>query len=1195
MLNANGSLGTDNRSPLTQWTLETLGLPGVQVQVRLRGNHLHILCEGTQCPPVEVVVTKFSAALNGTDLAKLLPSNQPQVYQVFLCGRTLGQRRNDWTVRLHCNHLNGSAPPTAVLSEEAPATSELLNSQGEKTENALVKEADQKHQSRSSRRSRQTAIAIVTDGGSQPPPTTRSPLLTESLQISPITIDPSTTEFRTPPAPLPALPQTAAEPELVTHSRTAIAQELEPRPESSALKGETESAENSWLLTQAPSPTVPTSTLTVSNETLARQGYPDAIASCLSEILGPLGVSVRVSIRHREPRDTTGEQVSSPPDRLPERRLLTLLESSYSPDPSLLAEPIAQRLRELELEAFRDAIIISMVQGETKPDWMLRVDLTPPDRMLKEWARWGDVQAIAELANQALQPTVEVRTTLKESTLHLFCSQVRNSDESDAAIEPNRSAPDKQKTVQTLAPLLATIAPQGILAATFYGLEAASAGVEAPAWIDWLNLPAAHHPDLAPSAWTLASQGDRSALSFLINRLLNPELERKLQTGGIRVILLRKGSLLHIMTEAPKSPSQSKVGPAIAQLLRQLQIKDLAGVRIYGRRAGQKLPLWRYGVDFPAQSLRVEAAPATKVLSPRLSPFQFDQEPEFAPTTDIGELSLQGDLVLHPDVGPEVVRVEPLRPHPVREGWLQAWQRSLMRSGLFAPLKATSLSETSWSYQMAGKAVMSAALGCALVWQVDVFASRFLEAAAPKGNSSLALAGSQGASRAASSQPNQAQGPKISSPSAPAVDGGGVFNGSGFTKSDAGSVTLVAHCGPGGTLKGEACEPTANSYPSFRSQQLDEQLVRYQEYIRTEKKTPDILIVGSSRALRGIDPAVLEQALATAGYSGLKVYNFGVNGATIQVVDLIVRRILPPEQLPKLILLADGARAVNSGRVDVTYNAIANSEGYKQLALGTFHIHHRPDTTATFQIRTSQFAEELKSKGGENLLALATQRLQSLSAAKSATEQRFQEKLSEVSATYQQRDRLKAVLRSALPGLSGNASGPLAVIAETKGQPETTTKKADPGLLVADSSQFNSNGFLPISLRFDPSSYYQKHPKVSGDYDSDYQGFQLNGTQTDALNKLVDFTQAHNVNVVFVNMPLTQDYLDPVRTSYEQEFKDQMQQLAAQTGLIFLDISQLWPENREYFSDPSHLNRYGAIAVSKRVAQDSAIPWPKGN
>ena len=86
-------------------------------------------------------------------------------------------------------------------------------------------------------------------------------------------------------------------------------------------------------------------------------------------------------------------------------------------------------------------------------------------------------------------------------------------------------------------------------------------------------------------------------------------------------------------------------------------------------------------------------------------------------------------------------------------------------------------------------------------------------------------------------------------------------------------------------------------------------------------------MIGSSRALRGVDPAALRQALDISGHEDLSVFNFGVNGATAQVVDLTIRRVLEPHQLPRLIVWADGARAVNSGRTDVTFNAIAASEG----------------------------------------------------------------------------------------------------------------------------------------------------------------------------------------------------------------------------------------------------------------------------
>jgi hypothetical protein len=53
-----------------------------------------------------------------------------------------------------------------------------------------------------------------------------------------------------------------------------------------------------------------------------------------------------------------------------------------------------------------------------------------------------------------------------------------------------------------------------------------------------------------------------------------------------------------------------------------------------------------------------------------------------------------------------------------------------------------------------------------------------------------------------------------------------------------------------------------------------------------------------------------------------------------------------------------------------------------------------------------------------------------------------------------------------------------------------------------------------------------------------------------------------------------------------------MQRLAQQEGFIFRDLSSLWLSQNDYFADPSHLNRFGAEAVAKQLAQDRTLPWP---
>jgi hypothetical protein len=934
------------------------------------------------------------------------------------------------------------------------------------------------------------------------------------------------------------------------HSREKQLQSTNPQEIKDEATTQPDSIETP--MPSAPNPEISDDVATVSTEALARQGDPSAIALHLSEILEGLGVRVKVRRRNLS-RRRQGEATPSKP----RQRLWVLCESAYSPDPSLLAEPIAQKLRELKLEHYQDGCILLQVQGEAKPDWMLRVDLTPPEKILKQWGHWGDVEAIAALLNHKLSPhPLQVRATLKESTLHLVCHP--HSRQKSQAIEP----PDQSQVMGIIGPILDQIAPQGIQAATVYGVEETNTNraSDTPLWIDWLNLPAAQRQNLQPSALTLAQQGNIEALKFLINRLINPDLDLKLATGGIRVMLLRKGHLLHVMTQGPTCPSQSKMVPPIRQFLRTAQIQDLTEARIYGRRSGQKSPLWRCRLNLkstPSAATPLQMRPdpqsferAGSAAFPAASgqtPARFsrlgnaDQEKEGAPTeafapptAETDELAGQrGGLVLRPNLPLIHLDTEEDSFSEQQSGssWRtrleegSAWlQQSLVATGLFStaePIivnRQTAHSGTTRN-QKASLALLWGALGCLAVWQADLILAQLL----------------------------RWQGTQFSFDP---------VSGEGTTATELKTVEMSS----------TILENIALEYPTFNSSQLDEQLARYQTYIAQHQQPPDILVIGSSRALRGVDPAVLEERLTAEGYGSLKVFNFGVNGATLQVVDLILRRVLPPEQLPQLILIADGVRAMNSGRVDRTYESIAESDGYQQIAEGTFNI--PTGELAAMESEPKELQSGWWTRLGSDLVE---------------GQGGLKQQLQTLSASYQQRDRLKQVLQSWV-----NQQ----VIIPPQATPDATAAEAE-DQLTENIPALQSNGFLPMSVKFEPQTYYQKHSKVSGYYDGDYQGFSLEGKQTTALNTLLDYVQSRGINVAFVNMPLTQDYLDEVRRNYEQVFRQQMQQLEAQTHLTFIDLGWAWQNQYDYFSDPSHLNQYGAAAVSQRLAQESKIPWPR--
>ncbi len=125
---------------------------------------------------------------------------------------------------------------------------------------------------------------------------------------------------------------------------------------------------------------------------------------------------------------------------------------------------------------------------------------------------------------------------------------------------------------------------------------------------------------------------------------------------------------------------------------------------------------------------------------------------------------------------------------------------------------------------------------------------------------------------------------------------------------------------------------SAAGIPSFGSALFDAQLAGYLSYLATEG-TPDVLIVGSSRALQGIDPTAMQQALASQGHGDIKVFNFSVNGATAKVVNFVLRELLP-QPLPGVIIWGDGSRAFNDGRRDHTWEILAASPGYRAIQAG---------------------------------------------------------------------------------------------------------------------------------------------------------------------------------------------------------------------------------------------------------------------
>ncbi|WP_250565856.1 hypothetical protein [Adonisia turfae] len=276
-----------------------------------------------------------------------------------------------------------------------------------------------------------------------------------------------------------------------------------------------------------------------------------------------------------------------------------------------------------------------------------------------------------------------------------------------------------------------------------------------------------------------------------------------------------------------------------------------------------------------------------------------------------------------------------------------------------------------------------------------------------------------------------------------------------------------------------------NVFPSLGSPVLDEQLRLYLSYLATFGP-PDILVIGSSRTIQGINPQILQTDLETQGYP-VRVFNFSINGATAQVMNFVLQRLLTSDQLPRLVIWGDGSRAFNSRRVDATFANILKSPGYR------------------------------------------------------------------------------AVLAGEKPGFSNRASIP------------------------RPPSSINAYGFLPVADVFDPAAFYQTYPRISGRYDGFYNPFGLTGLQLGSLRSLVGYLKSRNIELVYVHLPLSGDYLDDFRLPLDQRFQRFLQTQSQRQGFAVIDLLLQWRQQNAFFADPSHLNQAGAASIAQQLARDPLV------
>lgn len=228
---------------------------------------------------------------------------------------------------------------------------------------------------------------------------------------------------------------------------------------------------------------------------------------------------------------------------------------------------------------------------------------------LLEKAKQGDAKAIAVLMNRQLQPKgITVKTALKDE-----CLQV---------ILESSTVPSQNALVGWLRKSMTSLGSPPIKRIKVYGRQI---GNEFPAWSEEFNIPpqplsvsdltdsqsVSSKVSTTPKQLTLqerAREGDSEAITLLLNRAL--------QDNSMRAKASLTNKKLQVMVESAEIPDETIAVELIGKEIKNLNLKDIEIVNIYGRQSGDDFPAWSQNLKIDKEKVSTSTSSSeSKILS----------------------------------------------------------------------------------------------------------------------------------------------------------------------------------------------------------------------------------------------------------------------------------------------------------------------------------------------------------------------------------------------------------------------------------------------------------------------------------------------------------------------------------------------------------------------------------------------------